>query len=137
MTGPNSPVPFVIHDVLLTPLPAAQDGRRAILGFEDHLLRRFGSAELIRLSPGESFFVLRAMADEVWVLLDGAAEFELSDKRPISPTGGASQSLRIDSSARLLLPFGVRLRVRPDPAVSLLRFMSHSEREDPSLPSDV
>jgi hypothetical protein len=137
MTGPTSTATSSIHDVLLTPLTAAADGRQAILGFEDHLLRRFGSAELIRLRPGESFLVLRAMADEIWVLLDGAAEFELTDKRPISPTGGASQSLRMGSSARLLVPFGVRLRVRPDPTVSLLRIMSHSESEDPPLPADV
>jgi hypothetical protein len=33
----------------------------------------------------------------------------------------------------LLLPFGVRLLVRPDPRALLLRIMTHSEADDPSL----
>ena len=124
----------VIHDVLLTPLSTAPAGRQAILAFEDHLLRRFGSAEVVRLGPGEPFRVLREKADEIWALLDGAAEFLLEDTRPTSPTLGVKQAVRMDSPARLLVPFGVQLEVRLDPKASLLRIMSHSEREDPSLP---
>jgi len=127
----------VIHDVLLTPLSTAPAGRQAILAFEDHLLRRFGSAEVVRLGPGEPFRVLREKADEIWALLDGAAEFLLEDTRPTSPTLGVKQAVRMDSPARLLVPFGVQLEVRLDPKASLLRIMSHSEREDPSLPENA
>ena len=126
----------VIHDVLLTPLSTAPAGRQAILAFEDHLLRRFGSAEVVRLGPGEPFRVLREKADEIWALLDGAAEFLLEDTRPTSPTLGVKQAVRMDSPARLLVPFGVQLEVRPDPKASLLRIMSHSEREDAPLPDN-
>ena len=133
MAGPTSFDETSIHDVLLTPLASAPAGRQAILAFEDHLLRRFGSAEVIRLGPGEAFRVLREKADEIWALLDGAAEFLLEDTRPTSPTLGVKQAVRMDSPARLLVPFGVQLEVRPDPKASLLRIMSHSEREDPSL----
>lgn len=137
MAGPTFPPASAIHDVVLTPLGSTPDGSRAILAFEDHLLRRFGSVELIRLGAGEAFRVLREMADEIWALLDGAADFELTDTRPASPTSGEAQSFHVDSPTRILVPFGVRLRVRPDPTASLLRIMSHSEREDPSLPADV
>ena len=137
MAGPTSFDETSIHDVLLTPLASPPAGRQAILAFEDHLLRRFGSAEVIRLGPGEAFRVLREKADEIWALLDGAAEFRLEDKRSTSPTLAVSQAVRMDSPARLLVPFGVQLEVRPDPKASLLRIMSHSEREDPSLPENA
>jgi len=136
MAGPTTFDESVIHDVLLTPLASAPAGRRAILSFEDHLLRRFGSAEVVRLGPGEAFRVLREKADEIWALLDGAADFLLEDTRPISPTLGVNQAVRMDSPARLLLPFGVRLLVRPDPRALLLRIMTHSEAEDP-LPAET
>jgi hypothetical protein len=134
MAAPTSISGTGIHDALLTPLPSASADRRVILTFEDHLLRRFGTAEIIRLDQGETFQVVRGMADEIWALLDGVAEFELEDTRPDSPTLGASQSIRMDSPARLLVPFGVRLLVRPTSQSLLLRLMSHSEREDPPLP---
>ncbi|MBF8255408.1 MAG: hypothetical protein HW375_315 [Anaerolineales bacterium] len=127
----------VIHDVLLTPLSSAPAGRQAILAFEDHLLRRFGSAEVVRLGPGETFRVLRGKADEVWALLEGAAEFQLEDQRSTSPTLAVSQAVRKETPTRLLLPFGVRLLVRPDPRALLLRIMTHSEADDPPLPENA
>jgi hypothetical protein len=137
MAGPTTFDLSVIHDVLLTPLASAPAGRQAILSFEDHLLRRFGSAEVIRLGPGEAFRVMREKADEIWGLLDGAAEFLLEDTRPTSPTLGVKQAVRMDSPARLLVPFGVQLEVRPDPRALLLRIMTHSEADDPPLPENA
>jgi hypothetical protein len=76
---------------------------------------------------------LRAAADEVWALLDGSAEIHLEDTRPFSPTLGAQQTVRLEASTRLLVPFGVRMQLRANPTASLLRVMSHSEREDPPV----
>jgi hypothetical protein len=133
MAGPTPSSETPIHDALLTTLSSGPAGRQAILSFEDHLLRRFGSAEVIRLGTPETFRVLRAEADEVWTLLEGAADFQLEDRRPISPTFGVRQVVRMKTPTRLLLPFGVRLLVRADPRALLLRLMSHSERMDPPM----
>jgi hypothetical protein len=122
----------MIHDALVTDLaPAA--GRLPIVSFEDHILRRFGAADILRLSGGEAVRALRASADEVWVLVEGAAHFLLEDTRPDSPTYGLRPHIQASRPTRLLLPFGVRLEVRADPEALLVRVMSHSEREDPPL----
>jgi hypothetical protein len=125
-----------VHDALVTALASPGAGRLGILAFEDHLLRRFGSAEVVRLTPGDDFRVLRAKADEVWALLEGVAEFDLEDRRPSSPTLAVRQAIRLETPTRILLPFGVRLHVRPTPEAFLLRLMSHSEREDPPAPEN-
>jgi 5-deoxy-D-glucuronate isomerase len=120
-----------LHDGLVTPLTPAAPGRLPVLAFEDHLLRRFGGAEVVRLAAGDTFQVRRTVADEVWVLLAGEAEFHLDDLRVASPTHGARQAVRSTSPIRVLLPFGVRLEVRAGVEALLLRVMTHSEREDP------
>jgi hypothetical protein len=120
-----------IHDALLTSLASDEAGRLAVVAFEDHLLRRFGRAEILRLRPGEGFAVLRVMADEVWTLIEGSAQLELEDTRAASPTTGARHSTKMDTPARLLLPFGVRLHVRATSPALLLRIMTHSDAEDP------
>jgi hypothetical protein len=125
------PAPAAVHDVLVTPLPPSGAGPRPILSFDDHLLRRFGSAQIVRLAAGETFESLRAAADEIWALLDGRAEFRLEDTRTFSPTAGVLQSILAESPTRVLVPFGVRLRVTPRPTADLLRFMTHTEGEDP------
>jgi hypothetical protein len=126
-----------VHDVLVTPLSTGGPGALSILSFEDHLLRRFGSVQLVRLEPGETFRGLRASADEVWALIEGGAEFHLEDTRPISPTLGVLQLVITEGPTRLLVPFGVRLQVRPRPRAVLLRIMTHTEREDPLEPEGV
>jgi len=126
------PAEIGIHDVLVTALPGSSS-RQPMVAFEDHLLRRFGSAEILRLRSGEVFRVLRTTADEVWVLVEGAAHFRLEDTRSSSPTDGRRQQMRADRPTRLLLPFGVRLEVTAEPAAVLVRVMTHSEREDPPL----
>jgi hypothetical protein len=124
-----------IHDALIAPLAPAASGAAslAVLAFEDHLLRRFGSAEVIRLSAGADFQILRAKADEVWALLEGAAGFDLEDTRTFSPTRGAHQVLRVETPTRLLVPFGVRLRIQSTTETRLLRIMTHTELEDPPV----
>ena len=128
-----------IHDVVVSQLRPGPDAPEtlAVVSFEDHLLRRFGSALVLRLPAGADFAALRETADEVWAILEGTAEFILDDTRPISPTRAARQVLRCESPTRFLLPFGVRLRIRPATEALLLRLMTHSVREDPPLPEDI
>lgn len=125
------PGPEGIHDALVTPLTPDEDGRLPILAFEDHLLRRFGRVEIVRLNPGLGFRVLRIKADEVWTLIEGSADLRLEDTRAGSPTSGARQSVVAESPTRVLIPFGVRLHVSTASAAVLLRVMTHSEAEDP------
>lgn len=129
------PEPSGIHDTLIAPLAPAPAGAAslAVLAFEDHLLRRFGSTEVIRLTAGADFQILRAKADEVWALLEGAAEFDLEDTRTFSPTCGAHQALHVVTPTRLLVPFGVRMRIQSAAETVLLRIMTHSEHEDPPM----
>ena len=129
-----------IHDGLVTPLSTSVRPGEEVLplvAFQDHLLRRFGRAELLRLGDGAEFNAWREVSDEVWVLADGSAEFVLEDRRPGSPTRGASQIHQLAEPARLLVPFGVHLRILSrSKATLLLRFMTHSEIEDRPLPDD-
>jgi hypothetical protein len=131
-----SPPTAGIHDALVTPLRTDEGGRLSILAFEDHLLRRFGRAEIVRLAPGGAYQVLRVKADEVWTLVEGAAELRMEDTRAVSPTSGVSQTAVFDSPTRFLLPFGVRLRIRAVSASLLLRLMTHSETEDTPGPEN-
>lgn len=132
----SSPAPS-IHDAWVTPLTAVDSGRLAVVAFEDHWLRRFGKVEVVRLAPGDVLRVLRATADEIWALLEGSAEFHLEDNRPLSPTFGVRQVVRMGTATRLLVPFGVRMELRASATASLLRIMSHSEREDPPMSESV
>jgi hypothetical protein len=124
-----------IYDGQATPLPSiGRPGGEVtpIVGFQDHLLRRFGRAELVRLSRNGEFEVRRKVADEIWVLVEGTADFHLDDGRAESPTQGTRETHHLASPTRLLVPFGVGLRVvaRSTSAV-FLRIMTHSEVEDP------
>ena len=126
-----------IHDGLVTPMATSpRPGGEAIpiVDFQNHLLRRFGRAELIRLHDEGEFEVRRGVADEVWALLEGAADIHLEDERQDSPTRGVHQTHRLDAPTRLLVPFGVHLRVvARSSAALLLRIMTHSEAEDPPV----
>lgn len=124
-----------IHDVVVQPLSPDEIAahRTTVLRRDDHLLRRFGAAEILRLAPGESLVLQRRVADEVWTLVEGVAGFILKDERPDSPTQGAIESLPLDPAQRLLIPFGVRAEVRADQgAVVVLRIMTHDLDEDPA-----
>jgi len=127
-----------IHDGLVAPLSTILRGGVEVLplvAFQDHLLRRFGRAEIVRLREGAEFTVLREVADEVWVLVGGSAEFQLDDRRPGSPTRGSRQIIQAGEPARVLVPFGVHARILSrSQATLLVRFMTHSESEDRPLP---
>lgn len=123
--------PDRIHDVVIHPIEAKAD-RTPILRRDDHLLRRFGAAEILRLRPGETFSCLRRIADEVWAVLEGEGTLRLEDCRTDSPTTGLSETHRLPASTRILVPFGVRAEIHADgPSLTICRLMTHDLTEDP------
>lgn len=123
---------FAIHDLYARPLAPHSSERGEhwpLLRFEDHLLRRFGLAEFTRVTPNLSP-VLRArpIADEVWVLIEGRAEFAWQDIRPGSPTEGRQDRLSCRGPTLVLAPFGVAFGYRAlEGEASFLRFATHDE----------
>jgi hypothetical protein len=123
-----------IHDLVLLKL-TGEDltqgvGRVVALQLQDHLLRRFGQADLVRLSHGSelSRSPLEA-ADEVWVLVDGSVSLTWKDERTSSPTSGASATMAATEPVAVLVPFGVSFRIHAGTASILLRLATHSDVE--------
>jgi hypothetical protein len=129
---------FAIHDVFARPLvshPSERGEGWALLRFEDHLLRRFGLAELLRLEPdGSPQLRARPAADEVWILIEGAAEFAWHDLRPGSPTEGREDHLTCDKPTLVLAPSGVAFGYRAlGGRATLVRFATHPEAESEEI----
>ena len=120
---------FPIHDLFVRPLEAGgQDGitRLRVLGHSDHLLRRFGAVEILRLSAGRTFGPsLQPLADEVWALEEGEAHLFWRDDRVGSPTSGAEHRLLAKPPQLWLVPFGVAFAVRASRPCALLRLSTH------------
>jgi dTDP-4-dehydrorhamnose 3,5-epimerase-like enzyme len=126
---------FTIHDLYSRPVSLRTDERGehwTLLRFEDHLLRRFGLAELIRSDPAApSELRMRPVADEIWILLEGQAEFAWHDLRPGSPTLARTDRLTCSEPTLVLVPFGVAFGYRPiDGRATFLRLATHAETTD-------
>jgi len=121
-----------IHDLFIRRIPAERDGseqRWIALQDGDHLLRRFGLAEVVRVEADlQPAMRLREAADEVWALIEGKVEFRWHDHRSDSPTSGVEHRIVCDTSTLVLSPFGVAFGFRPlgGPAL-LLRLATHAE----------
>jgi len=121
-----------IHDLYIRRIPAERDGselRWVALQDGDHLLRRFGLAEVVRVEADKQPALrLRDAADEVWALIEGKVEFRWHDLRSDSPTQGVEHRIVCDTSTLVLAPFGVAFGFRPfeGPAL-LLRLATHAE----------
>lgn len=121
-----------IHDLFIREIPARLDGsetRWEALTDEQHLLRRFGMAEVVRVeADAQPYLRLRSVADEVWALIEGRVEFRWLDLRLDSPTNGAEHQLICEQATQVLAPFGVAFGFRPleGPAL-LLRFATHAD----------
>jgi dTDP-4-dehydrorhamnose 3,5-epimerase-like enzyme len=120
---------FPISDLYLFPLQL-DEGQLALLRRDDHLLRRFGQAEVRRFKAGvQSPFKLRAVADEVWTPLHGVAQFTLIDLRPASPSENQSLEITLDAEQpqALLVPFGVACSIATQDGAELLRLTTHAD----------
>lgn len=108
-----------------------------VLSENDQLLRRFGQVDFIQLvEQGEGFEIYRKEADEVWVVVEGQARFNLLDRREDSPTQNIQNiiDLSADDPLALLVPFGVRCRVSSIVGGKLIRITTH---EDETLAGDL
>lgn len=126
---------FPIHDLFIRPLHIEQDSSGAtldVIRYSDHLLRRFGFAEIVFLEsdqvrPAE----LRNLADEIWALVEGNAQFKWLDRRSSSPTCDATYQLDCDQPTLVLVPFGVEFTVQAvSGSAQLLRLSTHEIDEE-------
>lgn len=114
-------------------------GRLELLRNSDHLLRRFGQLEMLHLQAGESRGpYLRAVADEIIFIIEGALQVALLDRREGSPSRGRAVRLQLNAAEPqgLLIPFGVLRSFETDKSARLLRLSTHLEEEDESLAID-
>jgi len=125
---------YPIHDLFIRPLLNVQDSvgaRLEVLRYSDHLLRRFGLAEVVFLESGKARpAALRKVADEVWALIGGRALFGWQDLRSSSPTFEAIYQLDCDQPTLVLVPFGVKFEVRAVGSLAqLLRLSTHASED--------
>jgi hypothetical protein len=123
---------YPIHDLYIKNiLPIEESGviRWPTLRDSDHILRRFGFAEVVRVLPESPLKLhVREVADEVWTLCEGRVEFHWHDLRQNSPTYENRYRLICARLTLMLVPFGVAFgyRVLDGPA-TLLRLATHGE----------
>ncbi len=138
------PKVFPIHDLFIKQL-ATVEGPNVVrwlaLQDTDHLLRRFGQAEVVRASGGRSTSLrVREVADETWAIIEGRVEFVWHDLRSSSPTYNCWYNLECDHPTLLLVPFGVAFGYRVvDGPATMLRVTTHADGEhdgDQDLPWD-
>jgi hypothetical protein len=136
----NSPLP--IHDLFIQKLETIEEDGRSrlpVLSYDDHLLRRFGYVEMVHIdamSPKE--MQVRAMADEIWALIEGRVRFVWKDLRKTSPTQEETFELIAAEPTLVLAPFGVAFGVEAlnDQAL-LIRLATHvdgTQEEDRKVP---
>jgi dTDP-4-dehydrorhamnose 3,5-epimerase-like enzyme len=132
-----------IMDLLIEELPISRTGSDEILtmlSFDDHLLRRFGQMGLVRRSPAAlQALMLRAAADEIWVLVEGKVEALCRDLRPGSPSSALEVRYELSAPTRILIPFGVAFGWRAiEKTALMLRCSTHQDGdhpEDRTIPS--
>lgn len=127
-----------IHDLWLQRLSAHTDGGDRtldVLAFDDHVLVRLGRLEVVSLSAGSRTpFRVRAVSDEVWALIEGAAACHWLDQRPGSPTHGRSHFEALSQPTAVLVPYGVGFgAIAGEDGATLLRLAA--EETDP-MPGD-
>jgi hypothetical protein len=131
---------YPIHDLYIRPLQIDAEGvaaRLRLVAYSDHLLRRFGVAELLRLPAGATFGPrLQSVADDVWALESGEADLFWRDERRGSPTCGSQHRLRALPPLLWLVPFGVAFGMRCSQPCVLVRLSTH-EQEGKSAASEL
>ncbi|MBN2502160.1 MAG: hypothetical protein JXB38_15355 [Anaerolineales bacterium] len=120
-----------------------EDGRLVLLRDDDHMLRRFGQVELRTfedtcITP----FVQRAVADEIWVPVNGKTGLHLIDRRGASPDKDRYLHIVLDAAepCALLIPFGVAYAIENELDATLMRLSTHADGkhlEDDTIPFDT
>jgi mannose-6-phosphate isomerase-like protein (cupin superfamily) len=128
------PDEFPIHDLWIRPIRLDTSQAASVwhvLDFEDHILGRFGSLQIVRLPSGmETPFRVHDRSDEVWALVEGRARCAWQDLRPDSPTRDQIHRADFTQPTAMLAPFGVAFGVQAvDGPVLLVRLMTESEAQ--------
>ena len=126
------PEVFPIHDLYIRRIPTIEGPnatRLIALRDTDHLLRRFGQAEVVQAQPGpKTQLRSREIADEVWALIEGKVEFVWHDLRQDSPTYDRWHHLICDKPTLVLVPFGVSFGYQAlGGSASMLRLTTHPD----------
>lgn len=139
------PEVFPIHDLYIKPILLIEEPgstRWPTLCDSDHILRRFGLAEVVRVQPEAPPKVhVREIADEVWALIEGQVEFYWHDLRKNSPTFDSKHRLICELPTLVLVPFGVAFGCRAlGGAATLLRLATHADgvhETDQQIPWEI
>ncbi len=108
----------------------SEAGRLVALSDTDHLLRRFGQAEVRTLAAGQQTAeALRPVADQVWAILTGEVELRLEDRRAGSPSEGQVDVLSLTAAKpqAVLIPFGVAYTFTAASDAQLLGLSTHAD----------
>jgi hypothetical protein len=121
-----------IHDLFIKKLKTIEENGRTrlpVLGYDDHLLRRFGYVETLRIEPMPvDSLQVRAVADEIWTLMEGKVRFLWKDLRSTSPTQGMSFEIIASEPTLVLAPFGVAFGVEAlEHQALLIRLATHTD----------
>ena len=121
-----------INDLIIKPLNW-NTGVLTILRESDPLLRRFGECDLVRVEGSQPIQIRRQKADEIWGLVSGEAELQLTDTRPESPSYQAGQIIGLESShpKAVLVPFGVSCRITTTSEAVFVRITTHQDGTHP------
>ncbi len=123
---------YPIHDLYIRPLEVRLTEGAAhlrLLADADHLLRRFGAVDFLRLPAGTTFGPrLQSVADEAWVLESGEADLFWRDERRGSPTQNCQHRLRALPPLLWLVPFGVVFGLRSAQPCVLIRLSTHESK---------
>jgi len=119
---------FKIHDMFVLDL-SWKERKLTILKDYDHLLRRFGQVDMLRISSGRHVEVSRRKADELWTVISGTASIQLEDQRIDSPSFGELVILELaqESPQAVLVPFGVKCIVSCKGKADLIRISTHAD----------
>ena len=115
-----------ILDMIILEL-AWHNGILTVIREDDHVLRRFGQVDVVKVSNGSALEIWRQKADEIWAVISGEVRFSLEDRREDSPSGGVNVELELskDVPQAILVPFGVTCKVSSTGDAILLRIGTH------------
>ena len=115
----------------MKPFSLETNANRIILNTDlGHLLRRLGQVEVRKISEQDGDkFTLRAVADDVWVPIDGVVDMILVDRRPGSPTEDTALKISLDAKDEqgVLIPFWVAYSMNAKADARLLRLSTHRD----------
>jgi hypothetical protein len=101
-----------------------------LLSESAHLLRRFGSIELIELDQTESgSYRVRKEADEILFATKGIVSIDLFDTRETSPSTSEKEEIELAHAKgqALFIPFEVAYRLRGTEGSQVIRIATHAQ----------